>query len=115
DDHAQAIELERFQGDDRAAVVPVEVAAFAFVIEQAVAVTEADFAGHAVHRGSSRERKPKIIVGDGERGALAPRARMASGTAFSHGGLTPPARPLADPARVALTPRPAGPMMGHSF
>ena len=52
-DHAEAVELGRFERNDGPAVVAVQVPAFAVVVQQPVAVAKADFAGHTVHIGAS--------------------------------------------------------------
>src|ERR1051325_3073448 len=49
DDHAERIEPIRLQGDDGAAVVPVQMPALAVVLQQAMAVAEADLARDLEH------------------------------------------------------------------
>src|SRR5262249_50574474 len=51
-DHAEVVKARRGERQDGATVVPVQVAALAVVIEQAVAVAEVDLARHAEHGAS---------------------------------------------------------------
>jgi hypothetical protein len=49
EDHAAAVEGGGFQHNHRPPVVPVQVPAFALVIEQPMPVTEIDFTSNAKH------------------------------------------------------------------
>ena len=49
EDHAALVELLRLDHDHRPAVVAVQIAALAGVIQQAMAVTEVDFASDSKH------------------------------------------------------------------
>ena len=49
--HAAVVKLLGLDGDDGVAVVPMQVAALAVVVEQAMAVAEVDFSGDAEHGG----------------------------------------------------------------
>ena len=60
DQHAPVIQFVRFENDDGLAVVSVEVAALALVVEQAMAVAEVDFSGNAIH-----ENRPSVGVVEG--------------------------------------------------
>ena len=47
--HAAVVERRRFERNDHAAVVPMQVLALAIVIEQAMAVTKVDLTSDAKH------------------------------------------------------------------
>ena len=49
--HPPGIERFRSQGDQRPAVVAMQMLAFAFVIQKTMAITEIDFARHVKHAG----------------------------------------------------------------
>ena len=52
--HAPFVERLRLDGDDRAAVMPVQITALAIVIEQPMAVAKVNFAGDAESHESKR-------------------------------------------------------------
>lgn len=65
DDHTKFVELFAFNGDDRDAVVAVQVATLAGVVEQPMAVTEVNFAGDSVH-GNTRSQESEARSQNGE-------------------------------------------------
>ena len=61
--HAHLVEFLCFQGDDRPTVVPVQVFALAFVIEQAMPIAEIDFASDSIHGGPRLYEPLAVHVG----------------------------------------------------
>jgi hypothetical protein len=66
DDHAQRIELIALNSNDRRAIVPVQMPAFAAVIQQAMTVTKVDFASNSMH--GVRIQKPGVSSQNTETG-----------------------------------------------
>ena len=65
DDHAERVEPASLQGDDRAAIVPVQMATLAVVIEKSMTIAKANLARDLEHGvlpivvGSLREPDPR--------------------------------------------------------
>src|SRR5262249_50833844 len=109
-DHPQRVELAGFQRDDGAAVVAVQVAALAVVVEQAMAVTKTEFTRHAIHgpltlsggaiHGNRQGRGPQCVSM-----CLCGPSRAASTSrneTHTHTALPLPVRPnLANPAMAS--------------
>ncbi len=73
--HAAIVELGAFDRNHRTTIVAMQMAALAVVVEQAVAVTEVDFAGNSEHFfGLSHRIKGVSAVGNDERGGKDPQA-----------------------------------------
>src|SRR5262249_51855065 len=78
DQHAPGVEMVPRQGDDRATVVAVKVAALSIVVQEPMAVAKVDLAGDSKHSRRATPQKKEGLKSDSQSGRAGRRRQSPS-------------------------------------